>query len=60
MVPHSKSFGLKSFMFTGITLWNSLPNDIRKIDKLPNFKNSVKQFYFQSILNSEESAFIKF
>ena len=33
------------FYFTGVTLYNSLPIDIRKIDSVNTFKKKVSEFF---------------
>ena len=41
-VPIVKSFGLKSFLYSGISLWNKLPANISQTVKLSAFKGLVR------------------
>ena len=48
-VPKVKGFGLKSFFYSGISLWNKLPASIAQTKKLHVFKTLVKKFLLDSI-----------
>ena len=39
----------KSFVHSNIITWNSLPADIRKIDKLPRFKQKLKEWVLKNV-----------
>jgi hypothetical protein len=43
----TKTFGERSFAFSGPTQWNSLPPHIRSIDNAQTFKKSLKTFLFK-------------
>ena len=45
-----KSFGKKSFAFTGCTLWNALPSNIKSVNSLTTFKTAVKSHLLDSVL----------
>ena len=45
-----KTFGERSFSFTGPTVWNNLPFDIRSINSIPSFGQTLKTHLFQEIL----------
>lgn len=47
-LPKVKSFGRKSFAFTGCSLWNSLPPSIRHENELKTFKIAVKTHFLNS------------
>ena len=57
-VPHVKSFGLKSFQYTSIKLWNNLPNNIKRIEETSKFKYQVKHHLLQIVLKKENNDFI--
>jgi len=48
-VPNVKGFGIKSFAYSGCTLWNSLPQYIRDSNTLYSLKSRVKEHYFNLI-----------
>ena len=47
-IPKSKTktLGTRAFSFAGPTVWNALPEELRRIDSLEAFKNKLKTFYF--------------
>jgi hypothetical protein len=47
----TKSFGQRSFSFTGPPQWNSLPYEIRHSDSAPAFKSALKTHLFKSAYN---------
>ena len=47
-IPRVKSSGLKSFLFTAVKCWNSLPISVRNIDLKQLFKSMLKKKYFGS------------
>jgi len=49
-LPHvsSKTFGQRSFSFAAPSLWNNLPQQIRKADNVNIFKTMLKTHLFQS------------
>ena len=50
LLPKVKSFGKKSFAFTGCTLWNALPSNIKSVNSLTTFKTAVKSHLLDSVL----------
>ena len=50
LFPKVKSFGKKSFAFTGCTLWNALPSNIKNVNSLTTFKTAVKSHLLDSAL----------
>ena len=49
VVPLAKSVAAKSFFFTGIQDWNSLPNSLQAIQNNKNFKSTVKKYLSSQI-----------
>lgn len=49
-VPVVKGFGIKSFAYSGCTLWNSLPQYIRDSRTPYSFKSRVKEHFLKSDL----------
>ena len=47
-----KTFGERSFSFTGPTAWNSLPYDIRFVNSAPSFRQALKTRPFKSYFES--------
>jgi hypothetical protein len=48
-LPKSRKNYLKrSFCYSGAYLWNSLPQDIRKLQIFPQFKKAVDKYYNNS------------
>ena len=43
-IPRVNNFGLHSFKYTGIKLWNNLPLNIKLKTSKNVFKKSVKQY----------------
>lgn len=41
-IPRVNSFGKKSFSYRGVSLWNGLPQELRRCKALCNFKKAVK------------------
>ena len=35
----------RSFCYSGAILWNSLPQDIRKLQSFPQFKKAIAEYY---------------
>ena len=44
-VPRVNSFAIKSFFYTGVKLWNSLPYTTQLITNKQAFKSEVKKYY---------------
>ena len=44
-VPRVNSFAIKSFFYTGVKLWNSLPYTTQIITNKQAFKSEVKKYY---------------
>ena len=40
-----EGFGKKSFAYNGCILWNDLPNSIKEIEGINNFKMAVKEHF---------------
>ena len=55
--PQVSTQGLKTFTFTAILAWNSLPLYIRELDRYSNFKFKVKQWFLQKVKQNEENVF---
>ena len=47
-VTRTKSFGQRTFAFSGPTTWNTLPRDLRHSQSLSAFKTSLKTHLFKS------------
>jgi hypothetical protein len=52
-VPFNKSkiFLDRSFAFSGPTVWNGLPYDIRTVDNINDFKKKLKTFLFKNVFS---------
>jgi len=48
---NTKQYGNCAFSFTAPTLWNNLPDNIKNINNLNEFKSSVKTLLFKSAFN---------
>ena len=57
-LPSVNSFGKTSFIYTGISIWNKLPNHLKSSKNLSNFKNLVKKYLFQSLHVQESNPYI--
>ena len=44
-IPKVKGFVKKSFAYNGCILWNDLPNSIKEIEGVHNFKMAVKEHF---------------
>ena len=42
---HTEKYGINSFRYEGAKIWNNLPNDVKSVESVSDFKNAVKQFY---------------
>ena len=49
LYPKVKGFGRKSFAFTGCSLWNRLPPNVKNVNELKPFKTAVKSHLFNSV-----------
>jgi len=54
------SQGKKSFHYTGLKLWNSLPYNIKCIDDLIKYKKAIKSYLFEKLVQSSTSQFVYF
>ena len=54
-IPDVKTQGSKTFQYTGIKLWNSLPLNIRELDQKTVFKKEVRSFLFKEMHRLESS-----
>ena len=52
--PRVNSHGLNSFVSTSIIHWNGLPNYLKYIKTKDVFKNKVKTFLMETMLEEEE------
>ena len=43
-------YGLRSIRFNGAKIWNSIPPEIRDASSVRNFKNNLKNLYFDSYI----------
>ena len=43
-----KTFGERSFSYQAPLIWNSIPNDMKTVSSVTQFKKSLKTFYFKS------------
>ena len=58
-LPSSGSQGSKTFFYTGINDWNSLPNSIKEIKNEVQFKKKVKAHLMMETRNDEMKLFTK-
>ena len=49
------SYGLKTFLYTGIKCWNSLPSKIQKEKVKLTFKSLVKQYLLTKVVTNEKN-----
>jgi len=56
-VPSMGSNGQKSFLYTGVKLWNLIPKHIQKEEERNTFKRKVKSFLFLRLQQAELSNF---
>ena len=57
--PSTGSQGTKTFFYTGINDWNSLPNSIKEIKSEDLFKEKVKAHLMMETKNEEKELFTK-
>ena len=58
-LPSTGSQGTKTFFYTGINDWNSLPNNIKEIKNEDLFKKKVKEHLMMETKNEELKLFTK-
>ena len=58
-LPSTGSQGTKTFFYTGINDWNSLPNSIKEIKSEDLFKEKVKAHLMMESKNEEKELFTK-
>ena len=58
VIPRVKSFGIRSFFYTAIKLWNSLPPNIQALNGKFVFKLHVKQFLWDKLHREEQQPFL--
>ena len=58
VVPRVNSFGLHSFKFTAVKLWNSLPLTIRQSPSQNVFKNKVKNHLMSRYIGTSQSSYV--
>ena len=49
LYPKVKGFGRISFAFTGCSLWNRLPPNVKNVNELKSFKILVKYYLLNSV-----------
>lgn len=54
------SYGLKTFLYTGIKCWNSLPSKIQKEKVKLTFKSLVKQYLLTKVVTNEKDVFLQY
>ena len=57
-IPRVNSSGLKSFFFTAIKCWNSLPSCVRNIDLKQPFKSMLKKTIWDQMFLESQQSFI--
>ena len=57
-IPRVNSSGLKSFFFTAIKCWNSLPFCVRNIDLKQPFKSMLKKTIWDQMFLENQQSFI--
>ena len=57
-IPRVNSSGLKSFFFTAIKCWNSLPSCVRNIDLKQPFKSMLKKTIWDQMFLENQQSFI--
>jgi len=58
--PRVGSHGIKTFNYTAIEAWNSLPIDVRGVTAHKNFKFKVRQSLLNTVKLKEEREFIRY
>ena len=56
--PRVNSFGLKSFFYTAIKSWNSLPFSLRSINMKQSFKNILKTSIWNQLRSENQELYI--
>ena len=57
-IPRVNSSGLKSFFFTAIKCWNSLPSCVRNINPKQPFKSMLKKTIWDQMFLENQQSFI--
>ena len=57
-VPRVNSFAMKSFFYTGVKLWNSLPYNTQIITNKQAFKSEVKKVLWLKLIQTNEDIFL--
>ena len=57
-VPRVNSFAIKSFFYTGVKLWNSLPYTTQIITTKQAFKSEVKKVLWFKLIQTNEDIFL--
>ena len=47
----TSQYGLRSFCFSGVKLWNSLPLDVKQITPFSRFRQNIKNFMIDRFNN---------
>ena len=56
--PHMGTHGQKTFLYNGISLWNSLPTSVQSQQCKDIFKLEVKKHFFNEIFQSESAIYV--
>ena len=58
-IPYQRTNrGLKMLSYVGPRLWNSLPNSLKSVDGVNNFKHKSKELFFDNLRAREEDPYI--
>ena len=57
-LPRVCSEAIKTFFYSGIKNWNSLPTNIKSIENENTFKEMVKQFFQREAREKERNPFV--
>ena len=56
-VPHVSTYGIKSFFYSGIILWNSLPICIKNATSIKKFKTQMEKHLFNQYHQKDKNVF---
>ncbi len=55
---HKTNHGLKMLSYVGPRLWNTLPNSLKSVNGVNNFKHKSKELFFDNLRAREEDPYI--
>ena len=58
VISRVNSFAIKSFFYTGVKLWNSLPYTTQIITNKQAFKSEVKKVLWLKLIQTNEDIFL--